>query len=317
MLAAAGSPMGIGSDIGGSIRMPAFFNGIFGHKPSPFVVPIDGVWPKITGDAKLFALALGPMCRHACDLAPMLKVLAGDKANVLRLDDPVDLSRLRYFYQMDDGGGNAVLPVEYDIRSGMEGVMNHIENEIGVRPKSIKLHSLKNSIPLWLANLLDDDDIPFECKLANFNGQINPYAELLKRIVGVSNHTVPGLLFAIQMNFGIQNGSGEHRLLIKERDALLDEFRAMLGDDGVFIYPTHPTVAPYHNEGLFKANNCGYTGIFSVLGLPCTAVPLGIGQTEGLPIGLQVVANRNQDRLCLAVASELERVFGGWVPLKD
>lgn len=56
-----------------------------------------------------------------------------------------------------------------------------------------------------------------------------------------------------------------------------------------------------------------YCAIFNVLGFPSTAIPLGIGKDEGLPIGIQVVAKHNQDRLCLAVANELERAFGGWI----
>lgn len=62
-----------------------------------------------------------------------------------------------------------------------------------------------------------------------------------------------------------------------------------------------------------RAFNFSYTAIINLLGLPATSVPLGIGSEEGLPIGLQVIANHKQDRLCLAVASELERAFGGWV----
>lgn len=65
-----------------------------------------------------------------------------------------------------------------------------------------------------------------------------------------------------------------------------------------------------------RAFNFSYTAIINLLGLPATAIPLGIGPKEGLPIGVQVIANHKQDRLCLAVASELERAFGGWVAPK-
>jgi len=87
----------------------------------------------------------------------------------------------------------------------------------------------------------------------------------------------------------------------------------MLGDDGIFIYPTHPTPAPYHNEPLIKPFNFSYSGIFNVLGLPATHCPMGLN-SRGLPIGIQVVAGPDQDRLTLAMAVELEKAFGGWVP---
>ena len=62
-----------------------------------------------------------------------------------------------------------------------------------------------------------------------------------------------------------------------------------------------------------KPFNFSYTGIFNVLGNPVTQVPLGLGNC-GVPLGIQVVAGRNHDRLTLAVAQELENLFGGWVP---
>lgn len=115
---------------------------------------------------------------------------------------------------------------------------------------------------------------------------------------------------------GVKYGSPEYHMKVKERDDLRREFEDMLGTTGVFIYPTHPTVAPYHNEPIARAFNFSYTAIINLLGLPATAIPLGLGPKEGLPIGLQVIANRKQDRLCLAVACELERAFGGWVAPK-
>ena len=56
-----------------------------------------------------------------------------------------------------------------------------------------------------------------------------------------------------------------------------------------------------------------YTGIINVMQLPATQVPLGLG-TEGLPLGVQVVAGRGRDHVSVAVAQHLERELGGWVP---
>ena len=71
-----GSPIGLGSDIGGSIRTPAFFNGVFGHKGTPRLVPNSGMFPEATGESWRL-LATGPLARRAEDLMPVLRAIAG------------------------------------------------------------------------------------------------------------------------------------------------------------------------------------------------------------------------------------------------
>ena len=83
-IGAGGSPIGIGSDLGGSIRLPAFFNGVFGHKPSTGAVPMTGHFPNSEGDAMRRAVA-GPLARRAEDLMPVLRQIAGPAG-----DDPLE-----------------------------------------------------------------------------------------------------------------------------------------------------------------------------------------------------------------------------------
>lgn len=312
LLAAAGSPCGIGSDIGGSIRMPAFFNGVFGHKPSPFIVSNKGQWPIPNHEEQMSYLGLGPMSRFACDLKPMLRIMAGTNASKLKLDEPVNLNSIKFYYQENDGGSFFVSPVDYDIRNVMDKVIRHLQTALNAKPQRVKIAKMKRSIEIWLANMKNPHAIGFDAQLANLEGRINPYWELLKWTVGLSNHTFIAILTAIFDRVGIQYGSPKYYQLYDEKNDLAQEVQDLLGKNGVLLYPTHPTVAPYHNEPLVRSFNFSYTAIINTLGLPATAIPLGIG-AEGLPIGLQVIANRNQDRLCLAVATELERAFGGWV----
>lgn len=310
--AAAGSAFGLGSDIGGSIRMPAFFNGIFGHKPSRHVVSNDGQYPEAISDEQDMFLGIGPMCRYATDLKPMLRIIADENAKKLRLDEPVDLKQVRFHYQQNDGGGLLVSPVDQDIRDAMEKVMAHFRSTVKADVRKVYLDKFRKSAPIWFGNMKHKEEISFDSQLDNLEGKINPYLEALKWLIGQSNHTFVGIMTAITEHQGIQYGTDKYHYMVRQRNELLEEMKAMLGDNGVLIYPTHPTVAPYHNEPIVRALNFSYTAIINVLGLPSTAVPLGLGR-EGLPIGLQVVANVNQDRLCLAVACELERAFGGWV----
>ena len=77
VVGSGGSPLGLGADIGGSIRLPAFFNGVFGLKPSPGVVPSTGQFPTTHTEIAAQMLTIGPIVRRAEDIWPMLKVIAG------------------------------------------------------------------------------------------------------------------------------------------------------------------------------------------------------------------------------------------------
>src|SRR4051794_25331982 len=85
-----GAPVGLGSDIGGSIRLPAFFNGVFGHKPSPGLVPNTGQFPSTSGEAARM-LTMGPLARRAEDLMPVLRLISGPDGRDPRADEEVEL----------------------------------------------------------------------------------------------------------------------------------------------------------------------------------------------------------------------------------
>lgn len=86
-----------------------------------------------------------------------------------------------------------------------------------------------------------------------------------------------------------------------------------MGQDGILFYHNTTSVAPYHYAPLINIYNFSYWALFNVLHVPVTQVPLGLN-SKGLPLGIQIVATRNRDRDCLAVARELERAFSGWQP---
>lgn len=95
----------------------------------------------------------------------------------------------------------------------------------------------------------------FDAQLLNLKGRINPYWKLAKWFIGQSNHTFIAILTALTENAGVKYGSSKHQHLVNEKKELLKEFETVLGTTGVFLYPTHPTVAPYHNEPIVRALN--------------------------------------------------------------
>jgi fatty acid amide hydrolase 2 len=311
--AAAASPFGLGSDIGGSIRMPAFFNGIFGHKPSHYVISNEGQFPAACTDQQKHMLSTGPMCRYAVDLKPMMKVLAEEKyLPTLKLDEPVDIKKLKIFYQENDGGALGVTPVDKDLQDALQKVVNHFKNNVKVEVNRVQIYRARNTAAMWLANMQAGGSPSFT-QQASPDVKIRPTVEFFKWMFGKSNHTFIGIMTMFTEILGVKPGTPHFEYLMSERDKTIEEFRELLKDENsVFLYPTHPCVAPYHNEPIIKAFNFTYTSLINLLGFPSTAIPLGLG-SEGVPLGIQCAANYNNDRLCLAVAAELEKAFGGWV----
>lgn len=282
--------------------MPSFFNGIFGHKPSAFIVSTRGTFPETHGKLNEFS-GVGPMSRFAEDLLPTLKIITGEKATLLRLDDPVDISALNIFYQKTHGGSLFCSNVQSDIQVAVDRAVQHFEG-IGVVAHQTKIQYLKENFDI-ISSYYNTIDI---VSAINDGKGLNRLVELFKILFGWSRHTLHSL--KVIPLFKGKSFTFDPILKSKE-EKLFAQFEAMLGTDGVFLFPTHPTVASYHSEPILHFGNISYTTIANLLGLPSTAVPMGIGR-GGLPIGLQVIAGRNQDRLCLAVAKELETAFGGW-----
>lgn len=306
---------GIGSDIGGSIRMPAFFNGIFGHKPSRYSVSNEGQFPAAHTAEQKHMLSVGPMCRFACDLKPMLKTIANeDYLDRLRLDEPVDVKKLKIYYQENDCGGHLVSAVDKDLQEAMAKVVNYFKNTVKVEVNRVQISRSRNTAAMWFSYMKSTESPSFAEQIAKRpNEKVNGWIELIKWIFGRSNHTFIAIMTCLTESLGVQPNTEKYHYLRGEAEKTIEEFRELLKDDmSVFLYPTHPSVSPYHNEPVVRALNFTYTALINLLGMPSCNIPLGIG-SEGLPLGIQAVANYNNDRLCLAVACELEKVFGGFV----
>jgi fatty acid amide hydrolase 2 len=309
------APFGLGADIGGSIRMPAFFNGVFGHKPSSGLVPNTGQWPIAENEALRY-LSTGPLARRADDLWPLLTVLAGPDGacaacEAMALGDPdaVDLAALRVIDVPDNG----VTPVSRELRASQRRAA-HALGRAGARVSSRSFRGLARSLHYWSAMLSAAGGTPFGVLLgAGARKRIGP--ELIRWALGRSPHTLPALALAAfeKVPDALPMRT---RILVDEARALERELSDALGDDGVMLFPPYSRTAPRHYAPLLRPFDFVYTAIINVMGFPATQVPLGL-DARGLPLGVQVIAARGNDHLTVAVARHLERVFGGWVPPPD
>ncbi|XP_045197777.1 fatty-acid amide hydrolase 2-like [Mercenaria mercenaria] len=309
-IASGGAVVGIGSDIGGSIRMPAFFNGIFGHKPSRGLVPNDGQFPIATGKDRDL-MSTGPMCRYMDDILPMLKVMAGSNKQA-NLGRQVDVSQLCVYNIVDDGGSLLVSKVDTQLKQAQAKVVHFLETSLGAKVKTISIPKFKFAVDIWAAKMTTSGGTTF-CEYMGYEGPaINPHLEFLKWCIGRSKHTLPAIALGCveKLDHLLE---GVNRKALESFEKLETEMNELLDENSVIIYPSHPKVAPYHNQPLMYPFNWAYTGLFNTLGLPVTQVPLGLSK-EGLPLGVQIVAGMNQDAVSIAVAQELEDgQIAGWV----
>lgn len=303
-------PFGLGSDIGGSIRLPAFFNGVFGHKPSSGLVPNSGQWPAPDNDA-IFCLSTGPLARRAEDLWPLLNVLAGPDGacaacKPMELGDPsrVDVGALRVLDVPDNG----VTRVSRPLRDAQRRVARSLEAS-GAKVREARFRGLRRSLPYWAASL--SGGTPFGVLLGG-GERVRALPELARWMVGRSAHTLPALGLALIERIP-EALPDQTRGLAASASGLRAELEDALGNDGVMLFPSYSRPAPRHYAPLLYPLDFVYTAIINVLGFPSTQVPLGLDR-RGVPLGVQVVAAHGNDHLTIAVAQQLERAFGGWVP---
>ncbi|KAH8241238.1 hypothetical protein KR032_004532 [Drosophila birchii] len=319
LIGAGASLFGIGSDIGGSIRIPSLYCGIFGHKPSGGVVSTKGHFPNSTDPNIEHYLVEGPMTRFAEDLNDLLKAMAGkDKSAKLRLDEPVQLNQIKVHYALAFEGVNGLMhqPVDEDIRNAICRATTHLSN-LGLDVKRAKLPNLNNSVEMAFSSIAKQDGMNYllevECPDEN-SGLVGKILwEILKSLVGKSCYTTNALTFEIMRQTNAFMSRSRVNKYLEEGHYLIGEFRDLLGDNGVLLFPTLNLPAPRHKWSQFSLWGVDYTLIFNLLGLPVTHVPIGLNE-RGIPIGFSVIAAPNQDRLCLRMAVELERAFGGWQP---
>ncbi len=150
----------------------------------------------------------------------------------------------------------------------------------------------------------------FSLTLGNRISHLNGYKELLRKFLFRSTHTLPAIGLAILEAVPNKYNRRFHKLAHK----FYDEIQVLLSDNGVLFFPTFPTPVPVHGwPVLMNTFDYIYCGIINALGLPSTQCPLGL-DSQQLPLGIQCIAGRGRDQLTLAIAQEIERAMGGWVP---
>jgi amidase len=320
-LAAGYVSLELGTDLAGSLRVPAHFCGVFAHKPTHDLVPMRGIVPPGTpslsvGVAVDLAVA-GPMARSASDLALALDVIAGpDDAEAvaykLALPPPrhVDLKDFR------------VLVLDHHPLLRTANSVHAALNKIAGSLAKIRTKVARTS------SLLPDLEVMgriYTQLLMAFSGADLPQ-EVYRQLQSAAA-TLPAensSLTAMRLRGSLMS----HREWIRTdrvRVGIADQLRRFFREWDVLLCPVMPTPAFLHDHSEINARRISidgkeipYTdqsmwiGTATLTGLPATAMPIGRSE-EGLPIGMQIIGPYLEDRTTIAFAELLEREFGGFV----
>lgn len=297
-IAASLSVAGIGSDLSGSIRVPAHFCGIAGLKPTTGRVPVDGHTPSVTGLLSIGA-CIGPMARTVADLALLFGVIA-DAA-----PEPGDASLrgLRIAWYADDG----VAPVTDETRAAVRAAASALSHA-GLEVSEEQPPGVSQGARLWTELFSRAASDQLREFYHGREDEAGPKVSMLLANLELETDLPKRISKAEQAATAVLER--EHR-----REDLLRWMKttplilAPVGATPAFEHGAQRVTVDGESLSVFRAFS--YSQTFNVFGLPSVVVPAG-KSAEGLPIGVQIVGRPFEERTVLAAAAAIEEALGGW-----
>ena len=295
IVASGGSPLDMGSDTGGSIRLPTHFCGIAGIKPTSGRVPRTGHIVPYGLGALDSLTQIGPMARYVEDLVLALPIISGpdwrDPAIVpMPLRDPsqVAIRRLRVAMHTDNG---VMTPTEETVASVRDAA--RVLADLGAEVVEKRPEALKAMPDL---NASGADGRAWTQRLLDKAGTTEKHPWLQRRF----DEAEP-------------LSSADFTALLEKIDAYRSEMLAFMEGYDAILCPVAGYPAPEHG-GTFdesRRNGFTYTSAYNITGWPA-AVVRGGTSSAGLPIGVQIVARPWREDVALALAQRIEAALGGW-----
>lgn len=311
-------PFALGTDTGGSSRLPASYSGVVGYKPTYGLIPRTGVVAMGSSFDTIGALA-----GRVEDAAAVLEVLAArdasDATSIERANEPYDIKK------SDLTGLKIGVVKEYlgegvdlAVQAGIRAVIAELE-AAGATTREVSLASLDLALACYYilvpaeisSNLARYDGIKFGHRSPEATDLPETYE--LSRAEGFGPEAKRRIMIG---TYVLSSGyyDAYYKRAQQVRTRLIAEFAAIFGDVDVLLGPTAPTPAfklgaKEHNPLAMYLNDV-MTVAANLVGIPAISLPAGT--SEGLPYGLQLMAPQRQDRQLLQVAAAVEAVIGDW-----
>ena len=302
----------IGSDIGGSLRVPASFCGVFAHKPTHGLVSQRGHVPPPPGTVAEGDLnVVGPMARSVRDLRLLLSVIAdgpiGAKA------PPADLKGLRIGVWAQEPD----FPLDPECAAAIAGFASALADQGAVvqpiRPTETK--PLMDAYTVLLLSLLGRGQPPgAQRAMRRMRGAVQ-----IMRGLRMPDPAWAAQVMAYTATHAEWLSANEVRARIGERmKALFEQFDTIIAP-ATPVCPFPHDHSPFNKRSLSLSDGTripyrsmlNWIALATACGLPATAIPIG-PLANGLPFGVQVIGPRGGDSRTLAVAEAIELAFGGF-----
>jgi Asp-tRNA(Asn)/Glu-tRNA(Gln) amidotransferase A subunit family amidase len=303
-IAAGMSAGGVGSDGGGSIRVPAHFSGICGLKPTPGRIPSTGHFPASVGPFASIGV-VGPMARTVADLKILFEMMQGpdigdtNAAPVpVRWPSEVDTRQLRVGYFEDDGR----TPVTPETRAAVRTAAEALRSK-GFQVEPFQPQELEEARQLWRKYFVVAGGMLIKPMFKDRESDISP---ILKQFLEQSA-TEPVLSAEDLLDAWVR------------RDTVRLQFFSQMEQYPILLCPGAAIPAFRHGERSWLIEGqtvdyldaWSYTEFFNLLGNPAAIVPVG-HSSAGLPIGVQIIGRPWEEEQVLSVAATLEVECGAW-----
>jgi Asp-tRNA(Asn)/Glu-tRNA(Gln) amidotransferase A subunit family amidase len=282
------TPLGLGTDGGGSIRVPAHYCGVFGLRPTIGRVPMTGNWPATRASGYTDLYCAGPIARFAADLALMLPVIAGpdgiDPCAVpapLALESP-DPATLRVGWFASSPRASVTPGTEAAVAAAVRSLA-----DAGASPRAIEPPWEPDPTELFMSAVVADGGAQARADVAAAGGRHHPqFQDFL-------DSAAERVLSAEQW-FALQREIFELRAAV----------RGLFDDLDLLVCPVAAGPAPRHGQDYGDYHAFDFVHLIALAGLPAASVP--VGSEEGLPVGVQLVGPPFREDLVVGGAALLE-----------